>query len=42
LGGSIFWFGESGGWEKLGFAFRQTKIFKKAEVLVGHMDITVG
>ena len=42
LGGSIFWFWESGGWGKLGFAFRQTKIFKKAEVLVGHMDITVG
>ena len=28
LGGSIFWFGESGGWEKLGLTFRQAKIFQ--------------
>lgn len=28
LRGSIFWFGESGGWGKLGFAFRQAKIFQ--------------
>jgi len=42
LRGGIFWFGESGGWGKLGFAFGKAKIFEEAEVLVGHMDITVG
>ena len=28
LGGCVFWFGESGGWGKFGFAFRQAKIFQ--------------
>ena len=28
LGRGIFWFGESGGRWKFGFAFRQTKIFQ--------------
>ena len=42
LGGCVFWFGEIGGRGKLGFAFGKAKIFEKAEVLVGHMDITVG
>ena len=28
LGGSIFWFGESRGWGKFGFAFRQSEIFQ--------------
>ena len=42
LGGCVFWFGEIGGRGKLGFVFGKAKIFEKAEVLVGHMDITVG
>ena len=42
FGGSIFWFGESGGWGKLGFAFGQSEILQKAEILVGNVDITVG
>jgi hypothetical protein len=41
LGGSIFWFGESGGWGKLGFAFGKAKIFEKGEVLVGHVHVAV-
>jgi hypothetical protein len=41
LGGSIFWFGESGGRWKFGFAFRQSEIFQKAEVLVGHVYVAV-
>jgi hypothetical protein len=28
LGGGIFWFGESRGWGKFGFAFRQSEIFQ--------------
>jgi hypothetical protein len=28
LGGGVFWFGESGGWGKFGFAFRQAKILQ--------------
>jgi hypothetical protein len=28
LGGCVFWFGESWGWGKFGFAFRQAKIFQ--------------
>ena len=28
LGRDIFWFRESGGWWKFGFAFRQAKIFQ--------------
>ena len=41
LGGGVFWFGESGGWGKLGFAFRQAKIFEEAEVLVGDVHVAV-
>ena len=41
LGGGIFWFGESGGWGKFGFAFGKAEIFEKAEVLVGHVDVAV-
>jgi hypothetical protein len=41
LGWSIFWFGERRGGGKVGFAFRQSEIFQKAEVLVGHVHVAV-
>ena len=41
LGGGVLWFGESGGWGKLGFAFGKAKIFEKGEVLVGHVHVAV-
>jgi hypothetical protein len=42
LGRDIFWFRESGGWWKFGFALRQSQIFQKTEILVGYMNIPVG
>jgi hypothetical protein len=41
LRGCVYWFGESGGRGKFGFAFRQSEIFQKAEVLVGGVHVAV-
>jgi hypothetical protein len=37
----VFWFGESGGWGKLRFAFRKAEILEKIEILFGHVDVAV-
>jgi hypothetical protein len=42
LGWGVFWFRESGGWGKLGFAFGKAELFEQTEILVGYMDIPVG
>jgi len=42
LGWSIFGPGQHGRLGQFGFAFRQSEVFQKTEILVGHMDVSVG
>jgi hypothetical protein len=41
LGGGVFWFGKSGWWGDLGFAFGKAEILEKTEILFGHVDVAV-
>ena len=42
LGGCIFGFGQDGRLGQFGFALGESEIFQKTEILVGHMDVSVG
>jgi hypothetical protein len=41
LGWSIFGPGQHGRLGQFGFGFRQSEVFQKTEILVGHMDVSV-